>query len=90
MSFFIVTRQQYEEGDLEDTNVFKVIFRTQQAAIQAVEADARQTYEFLVDPNDGDTHAFPGVTEVSPNVFEFDRNDGNGIVYTLVEVEVER
>ena len=90
MTFFTVVREEYQEGDLDGTSIFKKIYRTQASAIQAAEANALEVFNLLVDPNDGETHEFPGLQEVSANVFEYEISDGNGVVYTLTEMEIEK
>jgi hypothetical protein len=90
MSFFTVLRQTVVEGTIEDSAMLPKIYRTQSAAIQALETDALAFFDLLVDPNSGDRQTFPGVQEIAANVFAFtrDENPDHTITYTLTEMEI--
>ena len=91
MTFFTVLRIENHDDEV-DFQVFKKIYRTQASAIQAVESDALDHFNALVDPNDGETHVFPGVQEFAANKFEYaDENyPDHGITYELHEMEIEK
>jgi hypothetical protein len=61
MKVFTVTAIYYIEGAIDDVAPFTHSYPTREAAVQGAEADAVEEFEFLVDPNDGDVHKFPGL-----------------------------
>jgi len=88
---FVVLRIETIENET-DSAVFKKILPTRDRAIQEIEADALEHFNNLVDPNDGDTHVFPGVTALSADDYEYadDNYPDHNIVYKIVEMEIEK
>lgn len=92
MPKFIVTTVTYEDGCVEDTAVFVKVYSTVSRCVQEIEKHAEEAFKRLVDPNDGDTHVWPGVeTVMKDRVFQHHRNDSvfDYTEYTIVEVTVE-
>ena len=79
-----------EDCDDSSTTLFVKVFTKKTAAIQAIETAARETWEELVDPNDGDDRPFPGVSMPAdnPNEYFMALSDACQLSWEIIEVKV--